>query len=78
MNNLRYAIIGTGAIGGYYGARLQQGGCEVHFLLRSDYEQVRDRGLKITSVDGDFTLPTVHAHRSPETMPPVDVAIVAL
>lgn len=74
----RYAIIGTGAIGGYYGARLQQAGCEVHFLLRSDYEQVRDRGLIVESVDGDFTLPQVYAYSDPAQMPPIDVVIVAL
>ncbi len=75
---LSYAIIGTGAIGGYYGARLQQAGCEVHFLLRSDYEQVRHRGLIIESIDGDFTLPSVKAYQKAEDIPPVDVAIVAL
>ncbi|MEO0770907.1 MAG: 2-dehydropantoate 2-reductase N-terminal domain-containing protein [Cyanobacteria bacterium J06649_4] len=76
--SLRYAIIGTGAIGGYYGARLQQAGCDVHFLLRSDYETVRSQGLRIESVDGDFTLPAVKAYLRPADMPPVDVAIVAL
>ena len=75
---LTYAIIGTGAIGGYYGARLQQGGCDVHFLLHSDYEVVRDRGITVESVDGNFTLPNVRAYNSPKDMPPVDVAIVAL
>ncbi|MGB3300556.1 MAG: putative 2-dehydropantoate 2-reductase [Phormidesmis sp.] len=75
---LTYAIIGTGAIGGYYGARLQQAGCEVHFLLHSDYEHVRDRGLTIDSIDGDFTLPKVRAYSSPKDIPPVDVAVVAL
>ena len=43
MPKLSYAIIGTGAIGGYYGGRLQQAGCDVHFLLRSDYQQVLDQ-----------------------------------
>ncbi|MGB3292854.1 MAG: putative 2-dehydropantoate 2-reductase [Phormidesmis sp.] len=78
MTRLRYAIIGTGAIGGYYGARLQQAGCEVHFLLRSDYEQVRQQGLVVESIAGDFVLPQVNAYRYPAEMPPVDVAIIAL
>ncbi len=76
--SLRYAIIGTGAIGGYYGARLQQAGNEVHFLLRSSYEQVRAHGLQIESIDGDFVLPHVNAYNSPADIPPVDVVIVAL
>jgi len=37
----RYAIIGTGAVGGLYGARLARAGFDVHFLLRSDFEHVR-------------------------------------
>ena len=78
MAQLSYAIIGTGAIGGYYGGRLQQAGCTVHFLLRSDYEHVRNCGLIIESVDGSFALPTVNAYNNPAEIPPVDVAIVAL
>lgn len=73
-----YAIIGTGAIGGYYGACLQQAGFPVHFLLRSDYEQVRERGLIIQSVKGNFTLPQVHAYADPSEMPSCDVVVVAL
>ncbi len=74
----RYAILGTGALGGFYGARLQQAGLEVHFLLRSDYEQVRKQGLKIDSPDGDFALPDVRAYQDVQDMPPCDVVIVAL
>jgi 2-dehydropantoate 2-reductase len=72
------AIIGTGAVGGYYGALLQQAGHHLHFLLRSDFDQVQRQGLKISSPNGDIILPNVHAHASPDTMPPCDLAIVAL
>ncbi|MEL7144308.1 MAG: putative 2-dehydropantoate 2-reductase [Cyanobacteria bacterium J06573_11] len=78
MSALSYAIIGTGAIGGFYGARLQQAGCDVHFLLRSDYRHVRQSGLKVDSIDGDFVLPQVQAYDNPAALPPVDVAVVAL
>lgn len=74
----RYAIIGTGAIGGYYGARLQQSGCEVHYLLRSDYDYVCQHGLQVDSTAGDFILPQVNAYTVPADMPPVDVLIIAL
>lgn len=74
----RYAILGTGALGGFYGARLQRSQTEVHFLLRSDYEQVAQRGLIIESVDGDFTLPQVNAYCDVEKMPPCDVVVVAM
>lgn len=73
-----YAIIGTGALGGFYGARLHRAGMEVHFLLRSDYEHVRGHGLRIESKNGDFILPKVNAHGRAEDIPKCDVALVAL
>lgn len=74
----RIAIVGAGAIGGFYGARLQKAGNEVHFLLRSDYEHVAEKGLRVDSCQGDFILPHVHAHCSVETMPTCDLIIVGL
>jgi 2-dehydropantoate 2-reductase len=73
-----YAVLGTGALGGFYGARLQQAGCEVHFLLRSDYEQVQQHGLIVESIDGDFNLPQVNTYRDVHKMPTCDVVVVAL
>ncbi len=73
-----YAIIGTGALGGFYGARLQHAGCELHFLLHSDYEHVRQHGLICESKDGDFTLPKVNAYRDARDMPKCDVVCVCL
>jgi 2-dehydropantoate 2-reductase len=73
-----YAIIGTGAIGGFYGACLQKAGFDVHFLLNSDYQYVCQHGLIIESPDGDFTLPSVKAYQDAHKMPRCDVVIVAL
>ncbi|MBD2447415.1 putative 2-dehydropantoate 2-reductase [Nostoc sp. FACHB-152] len=78
MRDRKYAIIGTGALGGFYGAKLQQAGLDVHFLLKSDYEHVSKFGLIVESKDGDFTLPQVNAYNNVEKMPQCDVAIVAL
>ncbi len=78
MSGLSYAVIGTGALGGFYGARLQQAGAEVHYLLHRDYEHVRQFGLVIESPEGNFTLPQVHAYCDAATMPRCDVVIVAL
>jgi 2-dehydropantoate 2-reductase len=78
QQHLSYAIIGTGAVGGFYGARLQKGGADVHFLLHRDYEFVCRQGLKIDSPEGNFTLPEVKAYSSVEKMPMCDVIIVAL
>ena len=74
----RYAIIGTGAIGGFYGGLLQQSGQEVHYLLHHDYEHVRKRGLVVESINRMLYLPRVHAWRDPADLPPCDVVIVAL
>ena len=75
---MKYAIIGTGAIGGFYGARLDKAGFEVHFLLHTDYQYVVDHGLTIDSCDGNFTLPSPKVYDSTSEMPQCDVVIVAL
>src|ERR687885_272578 len=75
--NRIYAILGTGALGGYYGACLQRAGLDVHFLLHSDYEHVYQYGLVIESANGDFTLPQVNAYGDVSKMPPCDVVVVA-
>ncbi|MFB2937955.1 putative 2-dehydropantoate 2-reductase [Aerosakkonemataceae cyanobacterium BLCC-F154] len=77
-SQLSYAILGTGALGGYYGACLQKSGLDVHFLLHSDYEYVSKHGLVVESKNGDFTLPQVQAYSETSKMPPCDVVIVAL
>ena len=75
---MRYGVIGTGAIGGYYGGRLAQHGHDVHFLLRSDYEYVKANGFQVDSCEGSFHLdsPKVYLHTT--DMPQCDVVIVCL
>lgn len=75
---MKYGVIGTGAIGGYYGARLAQSGQELHFLLRSDYEYVRQHGLQIDSCDGSFHLDAPHVYNTTADMPQCDVVLVCL
>ena len=75
---MRYGIIGAGAIGGFYGAKLARAGQEVHFLLRSDYEYVKQHGLQVDSCDGSFHLTDVNAYLSTEDMPKCDVVLVCL
>ncbi|NQU10768.1 putative 2-dehydropantoate 2-reductase [bacterium] len=72
-----YAVLGTGAIGGFYGARLQRAGCDVHFLVHRDFAHVRDHGLVVESKDGDFALPRVRAYGDPHDLPQCDVVVVA-
>lgn len=78
MSQRRYAIIGTGALGGFYGSRLQKAGLDVHFLLNSDYEHVSKYGLIVESKDGNFRLPQVNSYRDVANMPQCDVVVVAL
>jgi 2-dehydropantoate 2-reductase len=77
-SGMTYAILGTGALGGYYGACLQRAGLEVHYLLRSDFAHVQRHGLMVESPDGDFALPQVNAYRRSPDMPRCDVVVVAL
>jgi 2-dehydropantoate 2-reductase len=73
----KIAIIGSGAIGAFYGARLLASGQEVHFLFHSDIDHVRRHGLRVDSVDGDMFFPEVNAYGSAEKMPVCDLVIVA-
>ncbi|MDE5783211.1 MAG: putative 2-dehydropantoate 2-reductase [Prevotella sp.] len=75
---MKYGIIGTGAIGGYYGARLAQNGQEVHFLLHRDYDFVKENGLQVDSCDGSFHLDHPHIYKNVEDMPQCDVVLVCL
>ncbi len=76
--SLKYAVVGTGAIGGYFGGRLAEAGKDVHFLLHSDYEHVKEHGLKVDSVEGDFHLKEVNCYKSSSDMPVCNVVLVCL
>ncbi len=71
------AIIGSGAIGLYYGGRLAAAGEDVRFLLRSDFDSVKRDGIRCESIHGDFALPQVKGYRTPEEIGPVDLVIVS-
>ena len=75
---LSYSVIGTGAIGGFYGGCLARAGRQVRFLLHSDYDYVKNHGLRIDSCDGDFFLDKVDAYHSTSEMPKSDVVLVGL
>ena len=74
---MKYGVIGTGAIGGYYGAKLARAGQEVHFLLHKDYEYVKANGLQVDSCDGSFHI-EANAYARTEDMPPCDVVLVCI
>lgn len=74
----RIAVIGAGAVGSYYGARLAQAGHDVHFVMRRDLEAVRSGGLHVRSKDGDFDLDAPHVHASASEIGAVDWVLCAL
>lgn len=80
MERPKIAIVGAGAVGGYYGARLAQHGHDVHFLLRGDYDAVKRNGLVVESCDGDFALSPeeVRVYNDPRAMPKADLVVVTL
>lgn len=78
MTQHRYAVLGAGALGGFYGAKLKAAGHEVHFLLRSDWEHVRHHGLFVETPEGAIHLPQVAAYGDVLEMPPCDRVLVTL
>jgi 2-dehydropantoate 2-reductase len=73
-----YAIIGTGALGGYYGSRLVEAGADVHFLLHGDFEHVKREGLRVEAKYFPPFHAPVKAYGSPEDLPPCDVVAICL
>lgn len=73
---MRIAILGAGALGCYYGARLAAAGEDVAFILRSAYEPVRQNGLFIESVAGDIHLPAPTIYQDTHACGPADLVIV--
>jgi 2-dehydropantoate 2-reductase len=72
------AVVGAGAVGSYYGARLAHGGERVRFLMRSDLAAVRERGLHVALPDEEFGLENVEVAATPAAIGPVDLVLVAL
>lgn len=74
---MKFAIVGCGALGSYYGALLCRDGNETHFLLRSDYETVRARGVEVRKTEETFTV-RPHCARKPEEIGTVDCVLIGL
>jgi 2-dehydropantoate 2-reductase len=74
---MKVAVVGCGAVGSFYGAKLLRAGHQVHFLLRSDYEAVRRHGVSIRSPQGDFVARPKCARSSAE-IGPSDLVLIGL
>jgi 2-dehydropantoate 2-reductase len=74
---MKIAIVGCGAVGSYYGAMLGRAGRKVHFLLRSDFEAVRQKGVTIRSPADNFTIHPQCA-KTPEAIGLSDLVLIGL
>ncbi len=74
---MKIAILGAGALGCYYGARLQESGQDVSFIVRSEYGYLKEHGLEVKSLHGDISLPHVKVYRDSAEVGPVDLVVVA-
>jgi len=72
------AVVGAGAVGCYYGARLAEAGHDVRFLLRRDYDAVASHGLHVESIDGDIHLARPAIAQTSAEIGPVDWVLCAL
>jgi len=74
----RIAIVGSGALGCYYGARLAKAGNDVHFLVRSGRAAIAVRGLRIKTPTERIQVRKVQTYANAAEIGPVDLVIVAL
>lgn len=76
---MRIAVFGTGGVGGYFGGRLAQAGEEVIFIARGEHlRAMREHGLRVDSIKGDFVLQPVQATDNPAEVGPVDAILVGV
>jgi len=76
---MRFAVVGTGGVGANFGGRLAQAGESVAFLARGAHlTAMREHGLRVDSVAGDFVIAPVEASDDPARIGPVDVVLVGV
>ena len=76
---MRIAIMGSGGVGGYFGAKLQKGGADVNFIARGAHlAAMRENGLTVESAHDPIRLPKVNATDDPKEIGPVDIVLFAV
>jgi len=78
LPNLRIAIVGSGAIGCYYGGKLASFGRDVYFLMRGDASAVRKSGLRIRGKTENIHVAKVNVHPTTTDIGPCDLVIIAV
>lgn len=76
---MKIAIIGTGGVGGYFGAKLAKAGFDVTFLARGEHlKAILARGLKVKSILGDFEVENLKATDKITDIEHPDLVIIAV
>jgi 2-dehydropantoate 2-reductase len=76
---MRFAIFGTGGVGGYFGGRLAQAGHDVTFIARGKHlAAIKENGLRVESILGDFAIQPAQATDDPRIIGQVDTILVAV
>ncbi len=76
---MKFAIFGTGGVGGYFGGRLAQAGEQVTFIARGEHlKAIREHGLRVDSISGDFFVQPAQATDDPASVGAVDAVLVAV
>lgn len=76
--SFRIAVVGTGAIGSYYGGKLAAAGGDVHFLIRGNLEEVRRDGLRIIGADENIHVKPINCYNSTREIGPCDLVLIAI
>ena len=76
---MKIAVMGSGGVGGYFGARLAQAGCDVSFIARGAHlAALRARGLIVESKLGNLSFPKVRATDDPTALGSVDLVLIGV
>lgn len=76
---MKIGIIGTGAVGGYFGGKLAQAGLDVTFIARGEtLKQLKENGLKILSFKGDFEIKKPKVTSDLRALNDVDVVLLCV
>lgn len=76
---MKIVVMGSGGVGGYFGARLAANGADVTFIARGEHlAAMRRDGLKVLSANGDLTVKPVKATDDPASVGHADLVMIAV
>lgn len=75
---MRIAVVGAGAIGSYYGAKLARAEADVNFLMRSQLEEVRRGGIDVREKEGGFRVANLKCYGTTREIGQCDLVLIAL